>query len=85
MQFITDAELAGQLLAASERNEKLARQIQSARRHILLMACALLLLASTLMYEMQSKEYAAVAIAAYVLGYGTRAVVGHMRRMRRRR
>jgi len=85
MQFMSDAEFAGQLLAASERNEKLARHIQAARRHLLLMACALLLLACMLVGEMQSKEYAAVAIAAFVLGYGTRAIVGHMRRARRRR
>jgi hypothetical protein len=84
MQFLSDVELAGQLLAASERNERLARHIQSARRHVLLMACALLLLACVLMGEVRSTEYAVVAIAAFVLGYGTRAIVGHMRRMKRR-
>jgi|AmaraimetP72IA01_FD_contig_31_6865154_length_2533_multi_15_in_0_out_0_6 hypothetical protein len=84
MQFISDAELAGQLLAASERNEKISRHIQSARRHLLLMACALLLLACTLT-EMQRADIVTVAVVWFVVGYSTRAIVGHMRRMRRRR
>lgn len=78
-------DLTRMALIASEKNEKISRHIQAARRHILLMACALLLLACTLMYEVRSTEYIVVAIAAFVLGYGTRAIVEHMRRARRRR
>lgn len=85
MQFLSDAEFAGRLLVESERNERISRHIAAARRHILLMVWALLLLGCTLVYDAQSMAYAFVAIAAFGLGYGTRAVVGHMRRARRRR
>jgi len=84
MQFISDAELAGQLLAASEHNAKISRHIQAARVYIIVMAAALLLLASVNV-SIMPREYAGVAIAAYALGYATRAIVGHMRRARRRR
>ena len=85
MQFMTDSEFADQLLLTAERNEKISRRIQSARRHIVSMMAALLLLASVIVGEMQSKEYTIVALAAFILGYGTRSVLGQLRRTRKRR
>jgi hypothetical protein len=85
MQFMSDAEFAGRLLEESERNLRISRNIQAARRNVLSMAAALLLLACVVVGEAQSADRIVIAIVGFVLGYGVRAIVGHMRRVRRRR
>ena len=77
--------LTREALVVSERNEKISRHIQSARRHIVLMAVALVLLALALYYPAEARPYGPVAIAAFCMGWSLKAVLGHMRRARRHR
>ena len=78
-------ELTRMALNAAERNNKLARHIHAARRHLVLMIAALLLMAVALYFPAGGRPYAPVAIAAFGLGYLVRATLGHMHTAARRR
>jgi hypothetical protein len=76
--------LTREALAASERNERISRHIQHARRHLLLMAAALMLIALALYSAVDDmRTLAVVWIAGVGMGYSLRAIIGHLRRRRR--
>jgi len=70
-----------EVLKTAERNNKIARQIQVARRHVLLMVAALLAMEIALLWRWDSRSVGfALAIAAFATGYAIRAIIGHLRR-----
>lgn len=75
--MIHDTEWSSHLLRVAERQ----KHILDARKHIVLMAAMLVLLALALLWQVEPREMAyTLAIAAFGLGYGLRAVLEHVRR-----
>jgi len=78
---MTTHDYLDEILRTSDRNNKIARHIQLARRHILLMVAALLGMEIVLLWRFDPRSVGfAVAIAAGATGYAIRAIIGHLRR-----